>query len=110
MNQPSFSAAERNQIVNRTHRVIRERAAFMQQRRSHTRSLWIPLAICSALLVSIFYAVWEMLAQYDITPTGIPDSNYQILFLLLWSLPITAAVIGLVWLQRSRRRGRDEAR
>ncbi len=84
----------------------------MQEHRRRTRSLWIPVSICSVLLVSICYTAWVLLSQYDLTPSGVPDSNYQLVFILLWSLPITAAILGLVWLQRSRPNGadRDEVR
>jgi hypothetical protein len=101
-------AAARHEMVNRTQRVIRQRAVNLQARRDRTRSLWIPLLICSVLLASIFYAVWQLLLQYDLTPTGMPDSNYQLIFILLWSLPVSAAVLGLVWLKRSRNYEADE--
>lgn len=102
--------ASQGDFVLRTQRVVQQRAVSMQQRRSRTRSLWIPIGICSILLVSIFYTAWKLLSLYDLTPTGIPDSNYQLVFILIWSLPVTAAILGLVWLQRGRQHGRDEVR
>jgi hypothetical protein len=40
-------------LVNRTHRVIRERANKLQDRRSKVRSLWIPLCVSTALLATL---------------------------------------------------------
>ncbi len=65
--------------VNRTHRVVRERAQTMAARRDKTRSLWIPMAVCSALVLIICTAVWSVLDQYEATPTGVPDSSDQFL-------------------------------
>lgn len=85
-------------VVNRTRRVVRDQALRMQAERTRSRSLWVPLAICSTLLMVLCYAVWGMLAGYDLTPTSIPDASDQVLFLLLlWSLPIAAVVLGIVW-------------
>ena len=44
---PTLSAAARASLVNRTHRVVRERAQVMADRRSRIRSLWLPIAVCS---------------------------------------------------------------
>ncbi len=93
----------RASVVNRTRRVIHEEALRMQQDRSRTRSLWVPLAICSALLMVICYAIWGTLAGYDLTPTSIPDASDQMMLLiLLWSIPIAAVALGLVWFRRGR--------
>ena len=93
----------RASVVNRTRRVIHEEALRMQQDRSRTRSLWAPLAICSALLMVICYAIWGTLAGYDLTPTSIPDASDQMMLLiLLWSIPIAAVALGLIWFRRGR--------
>lgn len=93
----------RSEVVNRTHRVIRDQATRMREQRSRWRSLWVPLAISSSLLMVICYAIWGMLDGYDLTPTGIPDASDQVLLLLLlWSLPITAVALGLIWFRRGR--------
>ena len=93
----------RASVVNRTRRVIHEEALRMQKDRSRTRSLWAPLAICSALLVVICYGIWGTLAGYDLTPTSIPDASDQMMLLiLLWSIPIAAVALGLVWFRRGR--------
>jgi hypothetical protein len=88
--------------VNRTHRVVRERARTIQARRSHVRSLYVPLAIFSALLLGICFAVWSVLDQYDLEPSGTPTASYQMLVLLLWSVPVSAALMAVVWFRKSR--------
>lgn len=100
--------AARAQVVNRTHRVVREQALTMREQRSRKRSLWAPVIISSSLLLIICYAFWGMLDGYDITPTGIPDASDQMIILLLWSLPVTAFLLGLVWLRRGRGRANGE--
>ncbi len=97
----SDSGAARAPIVNRTHRIVREQALTMRAQRHRSRSLWAPLAICSVLLLVVCYAVWAVLAGYDLTPTSIPDASDQMLLLLmLWSLPVGAAALGILWFRR----------
>jgi hypothetical protein len=100
--------AARAQVVNRTHRVVREQALTMREHRSRRRSLWVPVIISSSLLLIICYAVWGMMDGYDITPTGIPDASDQMMIFLLWSLPVTAFLLGLVWIRRGRGRANSE--
>jgi len=88
--------------VNRTHRVVRERAKTLAARRSKVRSLWLPLVIFSSLLVGICVAVWSVLDQYDLTPTGTPVASYQMLVLLIWSVPVSASLLAVVWFRQSR--------
>jgi hypothetical protein len=99
----------RAQVVNRTHRVVREQALVMRELKSQKRSLWAPVLICSSMLLVICYAVWGMMDGYDVTPTGIPDASDQMMILVLWSLPVTAFVLGLVWIRRGRNRANGEA-
>ena len=97
------AGAARSEVVNRTHRVVRDQALRMREERSRWRSLWVPLAICSSLLLVLCYAIWGVLAGYDLTPTDIPDASDQMLFfLLMWSLPVTAVAVGLIWFRRGR--------
>jgi hypothetical protein len=103
-NEMEFGTAARATVVNRTHRVVREQALTMREQQQRQRSLWLPVGICSVLLVVICYAVWFMLDGYDLTPSGIPDASDQMMLLVLWSLPVTAALIGLVWFKRGRAR------
>ena len=95
----------RSVVVNRTHRVIREEALKMQEQRNRSRGLLAPLFICSVLLLVVCYAVWSVMAGYDLTPTGVPDASDQVLLLLLWSLPVTVVVLALIWLRRHTRNG-----
>jgi hypothetical protein len=103
-NQPLNARAS---VVNRTHRVVREQALAMREQREQWRSLWLPLTICSSLLVVLCYAVWAMLDGYDVTPSGIPDASDQMLVLLMWSVPITALLLGFAWLRRTRNRQQE---
>jgi hypothetical protein len=98
----------RARVVNRTHRVVRQRALMMQEQRKRSRSLWVPLAIVSVLLLAICYAFWSVLDGYELTPNGIPDASDQLMILLVWLLPVTAFVLGTVWVKRGRvRAGSD---
>ena len=91
-------------VVNRTHRVVREQALKQQEQRRKSRSLWVPLGIFSVLMLVICYAIWGVLDGYELTPIGIPDASDQMMILLLWSLPVTAVVLGMVWFKRGRER------
>jgi hypothetical protein len=97
-------SAARASVVNRTHRVVRERAKTMAAQRSLVRSLWIPLAVCSSLLVIICSAVWSILDGYEVTPSGVPDASNQFLVLCLWFLPVSMALLAVVLFQRARKR------
>ncbi len=105
----SMNAPARAALVNRTHRVVRERARTLAARRSRVRSLWIPLAVCSALLVILCTAAWTALDQYDVTPNGVPDASNQFMVLLLWFLPMSISLLALVLLRRPRKRADREA-
>jgi hypothetical protein len=102
MTEANMSA--RASVVNRTHRVVRERATTMAAQRSRVRSLWIPLAVCSSLLVIICTAVWSALEAYDVIPDGPPDASNQFLVLCLWFLPVSMALLAVVLFQRARKR------
>jgi hypothetical protein len=94
----------RASVVNRTHRVVRERAKLLAVRRSRIRSLWIPLAVCSSLFVIICTAVWSALDAYDVTSNGVPDASNQFLVLCLWFFPVSMALLALVLFRRARKR------
>jgi protein-S-isoprenylcysteine O-methyltransferase Ste14 len=99
----------RASMVNRTHRVVRERARQMSARRSKFRSLWAPLAVCASLLVILVTTVWNLLDEYDLTPNGTPDASDQFAVLLMWFLPVSVAVVAMVWLKRTQsKRGGTE--
>jgi hypothetical protein len=110
----------RANVVNRTHRVVRERARVIAERRHHVRSLLLPLTVCSALLILLGVAVWSGLDQSETvaaaraipaevsSPTG-PDSSSQFLLLLLWFVPLSVALLATMWSRRSRRNTNQEA-
>ena len=105
----SLPVAARSVIVNRTHRVVREQALALQAQKQRTRSLWVPVAICSTLLLITCYAAWALLDGYDLVANGVLDGSYQMLVFLAWSLPVTILVVGLVWMQRVRTRSNGDA-
>lgn len=89
-------------MVNRTHRVVRERARTIQARRSFVRSLAVPLAVFSGILIVLCTALWTVLDEYELAPTGIPDASQQMFVLLIWCLPLSAVLLALVLFRRPR--------
>ncbi|WP_419804459.1 hypothetical protein [Terriglobus sp.] len=123
---PPVSSAARAAIVNRTHRVVRERAMEMQQRNKSRRELVLPLLICSAVLLLVCYAGWVVASGTGFVAVGSEieqeagklftgqtmDTGSPAFLLLLWFLPVTVATVAVVYLRRkrsSRDRGRDGA-
>ena len=104
-----MNTSARSSTVNRTHRVVRERAQTMAAQRDRTRSLWVPMAVCSALMVIICTAGWSVLDQYEISPTGVPDSSDQFLVLATWFFPVSMALLAMVWFRRTRKQSGREA-
>jgi hypothetical protein len=115
--QDGVALGARACAVNRTHRVVRERATVMQARRSHARSLMVPLTICSFLLILTCFAIWTGLDQYqaaetvqaDITALAASDANNHFLVVLLWFVPVTLTVLAAVWYLRKRNGSDHEA-
>jgi hypothetical protein len=106
-------------VVNRTHRVVRQRAKVIQARRSRVRSLVLPLVVCSILLILTCLAVWTGLDQYqateaaeavqaDVTALAAMDTGNHILVVLLWFVPVSMAALAIVWYRRSREGARSE--
>ena len=95
-----FSTMASAAIVNRTHRVIRERAKSIEARKKTFRSLWIPLTISGGLLVVLICAIWSILDQYELAPTGLPDANQQLLVLMMWCLPLSVVLLAVLWFRR----------
>ncbi len=106
---PAINATAKAMMVNRTHRVIRERAKAIQTQRRKARSLWIPMIVCSALILIFCSAVWTVLDEYELTPNGVPDSSNQLFVLLLWFFPVSAALLAMVWFRRTRSRSDEGA-
>jgi hypothetical protein len=98
----SVGAAASAAIVNRTHRVVRERAKTIKARRSFVRSLLVPLAVFSGILIVICTALWTVLDEYELAPTGIPDASQQMFVLLIWCLPLSAVLLALVLFHRAK--------
>jgi hypothetical protein len=88
--------------VNRTHRVVQQRAKTLAERRSKMRSLWLPLLIFSSLLVGVCVAVWTLLDEYDLVAAGTQVSSYQVLVPLLWSIPVSASLLAVIWFRQPR--------
>ena len=97
-----LNASARASMVNRTHRVVRERAQALNARRSLLRSLWFPMLVCSAMLVIVCCTAWMVFAEFEAVPSGMPESGEQSFVLLLWFLPISAALLAAVWIRRTR--------
>ncbi len=106
----TLSIAASASSVNRTHRLVRERARTLQQRRSMMRSLWLPLTVCSGLVLLLCAAVWTVLDQYDLEPTGMPDPSQQMIVLLMWCLPLSAILLAVVWFRHTGSRSENQTR
>jgi hypothetical protein len=99
-----------SRVVNRTHRVVRERAQVMKARRSYVRSLMVPLALCSALLILSVAAVWTGLYEYqgaadalqDVSSSIAAASDDEFMVMLFWFVPVTLVVMGTLWVARTR--------
>lgn len=103
------SIAASSTVVNRTHRVVRERARLMRDRRSYVRSLMLPLLLCSALLIITVLAVWSGVYQETGAADAVQDlstslisSENGFMLALFWFVPVTLAVLGTVWFARAR--------
>jgi len=96
-------------VVNRTHRVVRERARVMQAQRSMMRGLLLPMLLSSALMLMLVFAVWSVFDQYDIVTSEMPASSNHFFILLLWFLPVSAALLAMVWVRRGRNSSETEA-
>jgi H+/Cl- antiporter ClcA len=116
----AIPAIARSGVVNRTHRVVRARAKFMQEKRSRDRSLMLPLVLCSVLLLLSAFAVWSGLYQYqaaeaaeavqaDVAALAASDATNHFLVALLWFVPVSLALMATVWVRRSRNNADDEA-
>jgi hypothetical protein len=118
--QDGIALGARACVVNRTHRVVRERAKSLHERRSKTRSLMIPLIVCASLLLLTCFAVWSGLYQYqaaeaaeavqtDVAALAASDATNHFLVVLLWFVPVSIALLITVWVRRSRSNANDEA-
>ncbi len=78
----------------------------MRAQKTRSRSLWVPVAICSALLAVVCCGTWAILASNEPNANGIsssiPDASDQMILIGVWLLPITLAALGFLWIQRNR--------
>jgi hypothetical protein len=109
----SVDTAARAGVVNRTHRVVRQRAQVIRARRSRVRGLMVPLILCSVLILLTAGAVWSGLYQYeaaeaaemvqaDVAALAASDANNHFLVMLLWFVPVSIALLGTVLFRRVR--------
>ena len=89
--------AARAAVVNRTRRVVRERATGLRSHRSRMRALAVPLCICGSLVVILCTAIWSLLSQYEASTTDMPDASNQLVVMLLWFLPALMTILALVF-------------
>jgi len=101
-------------VVNRTHRVVRERAMVMQAKRSRDRSLMLPLMVCSILLILSAFAVWSGLYQAQTVEAmqadvaALADVNNHLFVVFLWFVPVSLAVLATIYVRRSRSSSFDD--
>ncbi len=101
VNSTVLRATASASMVNRTHRIIRERAANMQAQKSKFRSLLFPSIISAGLLLAVVCAAWVMLDEYDVTPVGLPEPGQQLFVFMLWCLPISVVALAVVAFRRA---------
>jgi hypothetical protein len=105
----NVDVAARAGVVNRTHRVVRERAKVMQERRNYVRSLMVPLILCAVILALAASAVWSGLYQYeaaeaaqDVASLASSDSNNHLLVALWWFVPVSLVLLVAIWVRHAR--------
>ncbi len=104
-----LNAAAKASMVNRTHRVVRQRAQTMRADRSRIRGLLLPLLVCSTVMILLFSAFWMVLEQYELLSSDTPAQSHHLFLLLLWFLPVSGALLAMVWFRRSRNHSDAEA-
>ena len=97
----AHASAARAAVVNRTRRVVRERATGLRSNRSRMRTLSVPLCICGSLVVILCTGIWSLLSQYEASTTDMPDASNQLVVMLLWFLPALLAILALVFFRRA---------
>lgn len=111
-----LNAVAHGKVVNRTHRVVRQRAQTMRANQLKSRSLVLPMIVCSTVMIVLFYAFWRLLEQYEslsqeAAQVVIPPSasGHHLFFILLWFLPASIALLAMVWFRRTRNQSDPEA-
>ena len=114
----AMNAAAPAHLVNRTHRVVRQRATTMQARRSYMRSLMVPLVLCSVALALAAFAVWSGMYQstdaaeaiQDVASLASSETTNHLLVTMLWFVPLTLILLVAVWVRHVRSRESDATR
>jgi hypothetical protein len=109
----NVDVAARAGVVNRTHRVVRERAKVMQERRSYVRSLMVPLILCAVILALAASAVWSGLYQYEAAEAAqdvaslasAEPNNNHLLVALWWFVPVSLVLLVAIWVRHARSGG-----
>jgi hypothetical protein len=101
LSQAILNTGSASVAVNRTHRVVRERAKSLQEQKRRVRSLWFPLIVSFGFLASILFAVWNVMDESDLFIGGIPDSSQNMLMLAIWCIPLSVIVLVVVWFRRA---------
>jgi hypothetical protein len=104
-----LNVAATTSMVNRTHRIVRERARTMQANRKKIRGLMLPLLVCSILMILLFSACWMVLEQYELLSSDAPPQSHHLLLLLLWFVPVSGTLLALAWFRLSRNQSDTEA-
>jgi hypothetical protein len=107
---PGFHSDSAAAAVNRTHRVVRDRARTLQEQKRRVRSLWIPLIVSFGFLASILFAVWSVMDESEFFADGLPDSSQNLLMLALWCIPLSVIVLVVVWFGRASAHSNDGSR
>lgn len=107
---PGMNAGASATVINRTHRVVRERAKTIREQKLRVRSLWIPLVVSFGFLVSILFAVYSVLEETEVMTNGVPDSSQQMLMLALWCIPLSIILLAVVWFRRASANSNNESR
>jgi zinc transporter ZupT len=97
---PIVSTEVRTAVVNRTHRVVRERARVMQAQRSRNRALWAPILVASSLVIVLISAFWLMFDEYEMLADNATDGKFHLPILLIWFLPVTGALLIMAVMKR----------
>jgi uncharacterized integral membrane protein len=90
----------RTSVVNRTHRVVRERARTMQAQKSRNRALWAPILVASSLIIVLISAFWLMFDEYEMLADNATDGKFHLPILLIWFLPVTGALLIMAVMKR----------
>jgi hypothetical protein len=102
-----IGSAASHSVVGRTQRLVRERATENQSQRRKLRALWIPLLVCSAMIIMIAHSAWTLVEQWSTQFAGtdiLSVTSTPLLLLTLWFVPLTMGVVVMILFSRGRSR------